>query len=100
MLAVDVIVRVFQVALLLLQPKARGVVVAHQDDVEVLADELQCPLRVVSVASDVTKQDELAAVRLARVGERRLQRLRVRMCVAHDRVFHPRSPCGSIPQFR
>ena len=73
-----------------LEPHARRVVVAHQDDVEVRADEFERFLRVVAVAGDVAEQDELVAAGRARIRQRRFQRLRIRMHVAHDRVFHLR----------
>ena len=71
-----------------LELHARGVVVAHQDDVEVPADDLQRRFRVIPVPGHVAEQDEFPAPQPTRVRQRRLQRLRIRMHVAHDRVFH------------
>ena len=68
--------------------------VAHKNDVEVIANEFHRALHVIAVSSDVAKQHEPAAPATACVGDRRRKRGGIRVHVAHDCISHTKQLAG------
>ena len=86
--AVDAVVVVREDLPLRLEPRAGGIVVPHQHRVECAADHVERRLRVVAVSGHVTEHHEALAALPPRVRKRRLERLRIRVDVAHDGELH------------
>ena len=98
LLDVDPVVAVAGNLVLRLQPKAGGIVVAHQYDVEILANDLKRALHVIAVSRNVAKQHEASAPATAGVGNGRLKSGGVRARITHYCIYHSTRPAASAEQ--
>ncbi len=65
--------------------------ITHENHVKPLADELHRADHIITIAGHITAKHILLAAEFMRIRQRRLQRLRIRMYITHNRVFQSQS---------